>query len=71
MNLIFESKNQGKYIYTSLSRKTYNLYCIGELKKSATEVNKDVLLEYQRLKQNNLFTTIKRNTISFKTHAFV
>ena len=37
-----------------------NLYCIGEFKKSAIKVNK----EYDRLKQNNLFSTIKRNDIS-------
>ena len=37
-----------------------NLYCIGEFKKSAIKVNE----EYDRLKQNNLFSTIKRNDIS-------
>ena len=41
--------------------KTY----VGELKKSARRrLNKDELLEYECLKQNDLFTTIKRNTIS-------
>ena len=53
-------------MYTALSRvKTYdNLYCIGEFnKKSAIKVNKDALLEYERLKQNDLFSAIKRNAI--------
>ena len=30
---------------------------------SAIKVNKDVLLEYEPLKQNDLFSTIKRNAI--------
>ena len=48
--------------------KTYdNLYCIGEFKKSAINVNKDALLEYELLKQNDLFSTIKRNAISGDT----
>ena len=44
-------------MYTALSRvKTYdNLYCIGEFKKSSIKVNKDALLEYEGLKQNDLF----------------
>ena len=56
-------------MYTALSRvKTYdNLYCIGEFKKSAIKVNKDALLEYERLKQNDLFSTVKRNAISGDT----
>ena len=56
-------------ICIALSRvKTYdNLYCIGEFEKSAIKVNKDALLEYRRLKQNNLFPTIKRNFILFDT----
>ena len=56
-------------IHTALSRvKTYdNLYCIGEFKKSAIKVNKGVLLEYECLKQNYLFSTIKRNNISDNT----
>ena len=33
-------------------------------KKSAIKVNKVALLEYERLKQNDLFFTIKGNTIS-------
>ena len=51
-------------MYTSLSRvKTYdNLYCIGEFEKSAIKVTKDALLEYERLKQNDLFSTIKTVT---------
>ena len=53
-------------MYTAISRvKSYdNLYCIVEFKRSAIKVNKDALLEYQRLKQNDLFSTIKRNAIS-------
>ena len=53
-------------MYTALSRvKTYdNLCCIGEFKKSAIKVIKDALLEYERLKQNDLFPTVKRNAIS-------
>ena len=49
-------------MYTGLSRvKPYdNLYCTGELKKSAIKVNKDALLEYERLKQNDLFSTVKK-----------
>ena len=56
-------------MYTALSRvKTYdNLYRIGEFKKSAVKVNKDALLEYERLKQNDLFSIIKRNAISSNT----
>ena len=50
-------------MYTALSRvKTYdNLYCIGEFIRSAIKVNKYALLEYEHLKQNDLFSTIKRN----------
>ena len=56
-------------MYTALSRvNTYdNIYCIGEFKKSAIKLDKDVLLEYERLKQNDLFSTIKRNAISGNT----
>ena len=52
-------------MYTALSRvKTYdNLFHIGEFKKSAIKVNKYALLEYERLKQINLFSTVKTNTI--------
>ena len=52
-------------MYTAFSRvKSYdNLYCIGEFKKSEIKVSKDALLEYERLKQNDLFYTIKRNVI--------
>ena len=55
---------------TVLSRvKTYdNLFCIEEFKKSAIKLlNKNALLECERLKQNNLFSTIKRNAISCDT----
>ena len=31
------------------------------------KVNKDVLLEYERLKQNDLFSSVKRNAISCDT----
>ena len=53
-------------IYTTLSRvKTYdNLYCIGEFKKSAIKANRYLLIEHERLKQNDLFSTVKRNIIS-------
>ena len=56
-------------MHTGFSRvKTYdNVYCIGEFKKSAINVNKDALLEYEHLKQNDLFSTIKRNAISGDT----
>ena len=43
----------------------YNdLYYVGEFKKFSVKVNKDALLEYERLKQNDLFATIKKITIS-------
>ena len=53
-------------IYTALSRvKTYdNLCCIGEFQESAIKVKKDVLLEYELLKQNDLFPTVKINNLS-------
>ena len=56
-------------MHTALSRvKTYdNLYCIGELKKSVIKVNKDAFLEYEHLKQNDLFSTVKSNAISCDT----
>ena len=56
-------------MHTALSRvKTYdNLYCIGELKKSVIKVNKDAFLEYERLKQNDLFSTVISNAISCDT----
>ena len=56
-------------MYTALLRvKTYdNLFCVGEFKKSAIKVNKDALLEYERLKQNDLFSTVKRNAVSGDT----
>ena len=58
-------------IYTALSRvKTYdNLYCTRKFKKSAIVINKDELFEYERLKQNDLFSTTKRNNISDHTIA--
>ena len=55
-------------MYTALSRvKTYdNSYCLFEFKKSAIKVNKDVLVEYERLKQNDLFSKVKENAISIE-----
>ena len=52
-------------LYTTPSRvKAYdNLYFLGEFEKTAIKVNKDALLECESLKQNCLFSTIKRNTI--------
>ena len=53
----FDLQNQKSFrpgqMYTALSRvQTYdNLYCTGEFVKSAVKVNKDALLEYERLKQ--------------------
>ena len=48
---------QAAQMYTAFSRiRTYdNLYCIEEFKKSAIKVNKDALLKYGRLKQNDFF----------------
>ena len=43
------------------------LYCIGEFKKSVIKVNKDALLEYERLKQNDLYPKIKRKNTSEDT----
>ena len=56
-------------MYTALSRvKTYdNLYCIGEFTKPSIKVNKDALLEYELLKQNDIFSTVKRNVVSGNT----
>ena len=51
-------------IYAALSRvKTYDLYYIKEFKKSAIKVNKDAWSEYEHQKQNDLFSTIKRNNV--------
>ena len=52
-------------IYNALGRvKTFDkVYCVGEF-SFAIKVNKDALLEYEHLKQNNLFSPIKRNAIS-------
>ena len=73
MDIYFDLRKQKSFgpsqIYTALSRvKTYeNLHCIGEFKKSAIKANKDALVEYERLKQNDSFSTIKRNTVSNNT----
>ena len=55
-------------MYTALSReKTYdNLYCTGKFKKPAIRVNKDALLEFEHLKQNDLFSTVKENTCEIR-----
>ena len=37
-----------------------NLHYIGEFKKSAIKVNKNTLFECDHLKQNDLFSTIKK-----------
>ena len=37
-----------------------NLYDIGEFKKSDIEVNKNALIKYERLKQNDLFYITKK-----------
>ena len=64
-------------IYTTLTRlRTYdNLYCIREFQKSAIKVNKDTLLEYERLKQikrknisDNTISLYSKCTILFKTY---
>ena len=47
-------------MYISRVKVCDNLYCMREIKKSAIKVNKDALLEYERLKQNDLFSTIKK-----------
>ena len=64
--VIYISKNylsQDKYIPHLMRYKTFDhLYCTGEFRKPAIKVNKDTLLEYEHLKQNYLFATIKRNT---------
>ena len=56
-------------IYTALSRvKTNNnLYCVGEFQKSSIKLNKDALFEYERLKENDSFSTLKRSIISGHT----
>ena len=56
-------------MHTALSSlKNYdNLFFIGKIKKSVIKVNKDALLEYGCLKQNDLFSTIKRTVISGDT----
>ena len=46
---------------TALSGVPYdNLYDIGEFKKSDIEVNKNALIKYERLKQNDLFYIIRK-----------
>ena len=57
----FDLRNQKSFqaaqMYTAFSRirTCDNLYCIEEFKKSAIKVNKDALLKYGRLKQNDFF----------------
>ena len=69
----FDLRNQqligpGK-MHTVFSRvKSYdNLYFIGKFRKAAIKVTKDALLKYERLKQNDLFSTTKRNALSGNT----
>ena len=40
---------------------------MGEFKKSLIKVNEDALLQYEHLKQNDLFSTIKGNIVSGDT----
>ena len=40
-----------------------NLYDIGEFKKSDIEVNKNALIKYERLKQNDLFYIIRKSYV--------
>ena len=40
---------------------------IGKFKKSAIKVNKDALLEYERLKENDFFSMLKRGIIADNT----
>ena len=70
MILICERKN---HLGQALSGvKSYgNLYCIEELKKFVIKVNKDAFLEYECLKQNDLFSTIKGNTTSDDTTTII
>ena len=71
MILICKSKNhleQDKCILRSVENLFFcNLYCIAEFKKSAINVNKNRLLEYEPLKQNDLFSKVKRNAILGET----
>ena len=43
------------------------MHCIGEVKNSGIKVNKDALLEYERLKLDNLVTAIKINAVLHDT----
>ena len=71
MILISENKKSSfgaDQIYTAFSTvKADNLYCIGVFKEYEMKVNKDALLEYERLKENKLFFTFKRSIISDNT----
>ena len=55
--------------YTAISRwKIYeNVYWIGEVTNSGIKVNKDALLEYDRLELNDLVTTVKINAVLHDT----
>ena len=57
---------QAKYILFSVVTDD-NLCCIGGFKKSTIKVNKNALLEYERLKENDLFSMLKRRIISDDT----
>ena len=46
-----------------------NIYWIGRFERFAIKLNKEAFLEYEGLNQNDLFSQIKRNTISKNTVA--
>ena len=57
-----------KNIYARSRVKTdHNIYCAGESNRSGTKVNKDILLKYEHLKRNDLFSTVNRNAVSGDT----
>ena len=72
MLLLLKSKSKnhfglGKYGLCSAEKKSHdNLCCTGEFKKRVIKVNKDALIEYERLKQKDFFSTVK-STISDDT----
>ena len=43
------------------------MYCIGEVTNSGIKVNKDALLEYDRLELNDLVSTVKINAVLHDT----
>ena len=58
-------------IYTALStvKTYYYLYCVGKLEKHAIKLDKEELFEYELLKQSDLLSTLKGNTIAVDTIA--